>query len=89
MKKTVYILKYMGNGVAVILLNKEDNKEELKTKLSEAIKTEVNADADTQFSLKIGILGDWGEDTDITTSYVTDGSLVEDNEFNIMKTVSY
>jgi hypothetical protein len=86
MKKTAYILKYHGQGVAVILA---ENDSELKEKLKDAIQEEAVAEKDAQFSLKLGEMGDWGEDTTIKTSYVNDGELVEDDEFTLMKTVSY
>ena len=86
MTKIAYILKYYGNAVAVIMAQDEA---ELKEKLKTAIQEEAVAEKDGQFSLKMETVGDWGEDTKIATSYVNDGELVEDNEFSIMKTVSY
>jgi hypothetical protein len=86
MKKTAYILNYYGRSVAVIFA---DSETELKEKLTDAIKEEVCADNGAQFSLALGRIGDWGEDTDIKTSYVNDGELIEDNEFTLVKTVSY
>ncbi len=86
MKKIAYILNYMGRAVAVIMAADEN---ELKEKLKPAIQEEVGAEVDAQFSLKLETLGDWGEDTKLKTSYVNDGELIEDNEFTIMKTVSY
>lgn len=86
MKKIAYILNYMGRAVAVIMAADEN---ELKEKLKPAIQEEVGAETDGQFSLSLGTLGDWGEDTKIKTSYVQDGSLVDDDDFTVMKTVSY
>jgi len=86
MKKTTYILNYYGKGVAVILA---ENETELKEKLKTAIIEEACAEKDGQFSLSLSDMGDWGEDTNIKTSYVNDGALVEDNEFTLVKTVSY
>lgn len=84
-----YILKIYGTPAAVIITDKEDNEKELQFKVYQAIKEEVSADVNTQFSLEIGEFGDWGEDTDIKVSYVVDGSLIEDNEFTLMKCVNY
>lgn len=86
MEKIAYILLYFGKAVAVIMAATE---EELKAKLKDAIQEEACAEKDGQFSLELGRIGDWGEDTTIKTSYVNDGALVEDNEFTLMKTVSY
>lgn len=86
MKKTAYILNYHGRGVAVILA---ENETELKEKLKTAIQEEVSADNEGQFSLTLGRMGDWFESTDIKTSYVNDGELIEDNEFSLVKTISY
>lgn len=86
MKKTTYILNYYGKGVAVIIA---ENETELKEKLKVAIQEEACAEKNAQFSLALGEMGDWGEDTNIKTSYVNDGELVEDNEFTLVKTVSY
>lgn len=86
MKKTTYILSYHGNPCAVIITEKES---ELEGKLKTAIQEEVSAEKDAQFSLNIKRMGDWGEKTEIKTSYVNDGELVEDNEFTLVKTVSY
>ena len=86
MSKTSYILSHNGSPVAVINTESITN---LKTKLTRAIKEELIIDEDTQFSVLIGEMGDWGEDTDIKTLYLNDGQLIEDNEFVLMKTVSY
>lgn len=86
MTKIAYILNYMGKAVAVIMAQDET---ELKEKLKPAIQEEVGTDEDTQFSLKLENLGDWGEKTKIQTSYVVDGALMDDDEFTIIKTVSY
>ncbi|MEK6829807.1 MAG: hypothetical protein AABY15_06835 [Nanoarchaeota archaeon] len=86
MKKPTYILNHYGKGVAVILA---ENDLELKEKLKTAIQEEAVAETDGQFSLEIGEMGDWGEDTEIKTSYVNDGALIEDNDFTLVKTVSY
>ncbi len=86
MKKETYILKHYGDAVAVILAADEA---ELKEKLKPAIQEEVSAEKDGQFSLTVAALGDWGEDTKIKTSYVNEGELVDDDEFTVMKTVSY
>lgn len=83
---TSYLVSYNGNPVAII--NAESDTQ-LKEKLSQAIKEEVGTDADTQFSLSIGKIGQWGEDTKIKTSYVVDGSLIDDDEFVIRTLVSY
>lgn len=87
MNKESYVLRdAFGNSVAVILAADET---ELRTKLETAIKEEVSADADGQFELEIGELGDWGEDTPIKTKYVYDGLLVTDDGFSVVKTISY
>lgn len=86
MSKTSYVLSHQGSPVAVINAESQAN---LKEKVSRAIKEEVSAEADGQFELTIGEMGDWGEDTDIKTKYVNDGELVEDDEFVLTKMVSY
>lgn len=79
-------MNYYGKPCAAILAA---NENELKNKLKTAIIEEACADNNSQFSLTLGRLGDWGEKTEIKTSYVNDGELVEDNEFTLVKTVSY
>ncbi len=86
MEKIAYILLYFGKAVAVIMAASE---EELKNKLKDAIQEEACAEKDGQFELGLEELGDWGETSTIFTKYVNDGALVEDNEFTLMKTVSY
>lgn len=86
MTKAAYILNYFGKPVAVILV---ENETELEPKLKIAIQEEACAEKDAQFSLDTPRMGDWGETVSLKTSYVNDGSLVEDNEFSLTKTVSY
>lgn len=86
MKTTTYILKHYGQAVAVIVT---ENEGQLNDKVKTAIQEEVGAEKDGQFSLNISRMGDWGEDTPIKTTYVSDGELIEDDEFKLMKTVSY
>lgn len=78
---------YVGNVAAVI---RAVDVAELETKLKTAIIEEVGAEIDGQFRLDIDNDNlDWGETSDIKTSYVQDGFLIEDNEFTLTKTVSY
>lgn len=86
MKNIAYILIYMGNPVAAIIAQ---NETEVEPKLKDAIQEEVGAEKDAQFSLNIPRMGDWGEQVSINTSYVQEGTLIEDNEFKLMKTVTY
>ena len=86
MKKIAYILSYMGRAVAVIMAADEN---ELKEKLKPAIQEEVGAETDTQFTLGLEEVGDYGETSTIFTQYVQDGALIDDNEFTVMKTVDY
>jgi hypothetical protein len=86
MEKTAYILSYQGNPVAVITAA---STFELSTKLTEAIQEEVSAEKDGQFEASVGRIGDWGETTPIKAQYVQDGLLIDDNEFELTKTVSY
>lgn len=85
MEKTGYIL--LNSGLAIAIIIADDN--ELKEKVATAIKEEVVADEEGQFELTIGDIGDWGEDTDIKVSYVSNGSLIRDDEFNLRKSVTY
>lgn len=86
MEKTAYILVYQGNPVAVITAGDDF---ELTNKLGKAIQEEVSAEEDGQLELSIDRIGDWGETTPIKAKYVQDGFLVDDNEFNLIKTVIY
>jgi hypothetical protein len=86
MAKEDYILKHQGNPIAIISASSEA---ELKKKTGLAIRNEVSAEPNTQFELKLGRVGDWGEDTSIKTSYVQDGLFITDGEFSLMKTISY
>ena len=85
-KKDTYILKNGNNSCAVILASSRD---ELYGKLETAIREEVGAEADGQFELGFGRVGDWGEHTDVRTAYVVDGAFITDQEFSFIKTVSY
>lgn len=86
MAKTNYILTYQGEPKAIISI---DNEKDFKDKISLAIKEEVCAEKDAQFELQIGRLGDWGEKTNIKTKYVQDGLLITDEEFSIIKSITY
>jgi hypothetical protein len=86
MEKIVYILIYQGNPVAVITAGDDF---ELTKKLGKAIQEEVSAEEDGQLECSIDRIGDYGETTPIKSRYVQDGCLVDDNEFALMKTVSY
>jgi hypothetical protein len=86
MSKTSYVLSHNGSPVAIV--NAESN-ENLKEKVSRAIKEEVCAEPDGQFELTIGRIGDWGEDINIKTAYVNDGYLINDDDFVLTKLVSY
>ena len=88
MKQTTFVLTNQGSPCAVIIAN-EENTTEFETKVSQAIKEEVVADEDTQFELQIGTIGDWGEDIEIKTTYVNNGELITDDEFQLRKLVSY
>lgn len=84
-----FVLNQFGTPIAVITL-KSLNEEELKAKLAEAIKVEVDADADSQFSLRVGRLGDYGETTNLSVDYVQDGELIQqDDSFNCVLVVTY
>jgi hypothetical protein len=84
--KEIFILSAYGKPVAVILAKGEKKLHDL---VSIAITEETCADRDGQFELKIGRLGDIGETTEITVSYVNDGELITTNEFVLNKVVSY
>ncbi len=86
MSKTSYILTYMGKPAAVINAESQAN---LKEKAERAVKEHLSVEPDTQFSLSIGRIGDWGEETQVTAEYVDEGSLITDSEFTLTKTVSY
>jgi len=86
MEKTTYILSYQGNPVAVITAGDDF---ELTKKLGKAIQEEVSAEEDGQLECSIDRIGDYGEKTPIKAKYVQDGFLVDDNEFELVKTVSY
>jgi hypothetical protein len=86
MSKTSYILTYMGKPAAVI---NTESQASLEEKTERAVKEHLSVEPDTQFSLSIGRIGDWGKETQVTAQYVDDGFLVTDNEFTLMKTVSY
>ena len=86
MEKTTYILSYQGNPVAVITAGDDF---ELTNKLGKAIQEEVSAEEDGQLECSIDRIGDYGETTPIKAKYVQDGFLVDDNEFELTKTVSY
>ena len=87
--KNTFILSYFNKPVAVIQVNGEDSVKTFEEKLKQAIIEEVSADADGQFELKMYILGDYGETTNLVAKYVQDGFLVRDIEFSLMKTVCY
>lgn len=86
MEKTTYILVYQGNPVAVITAGDDF---ELTKKLGKAIQEEVSAEKDGQLEYSIDRIGDWGETTPIKAKYVQDGFLVDDNEFSLIKTITY
>ena len=86
MEKTTYILSYQGNPVAVITAGDDF---ELTNKLGKAIQEEASAEEDGQLECSIDRIGDYGETTPIKAKYVQDGFLVDDNEFELTKTVSY
>lgn len=86
MEKTTYILVYQGNPVAVIIAGDDF---ELTNKLGKAIQEEVSAEEDGQLNISIDRIGDWGETTPIKARYVQDGFLVDDNEFSLIKTITY
>jgi len=86
MEKITYILVYQGNPVAVIIAGDEF---ELTNKLGKAIQEEVSAEEDGQLEISIDRIGDWGESTPIKSKYVQDGFLVDDNEFSLIKTITY
>lgn len=86
MEKTTYILVYQGNPVAVIIAGDDF---ELTNKLGKAIQEEVSAEEDGQLEISIDRIGDWGESSPIKSKYVQDGFLVDDNEFSLIKTITY
>ena len=86
MEKTTYILSYQGNPVAVITAGDDF---ELTNKLGKAIQEEVSAEEDGQLECSIDRIGDYGETIPVKSRYVQDGFLVDDNEFELTKTVSY
>ena len=47
------------------------------------------AEEDGQLEISIDRIGDWGESTPIKSKYVQDGFLVDDNEFSLIKTITY
>lgn len=85
-KNTHFVLTAKASIVAVIIA---DNETELKEKLATAIKEEVNADSDGQFELTLGRLGDWGESAYVRALYVADDVLVDDDDFELIKTICY
>jgi hypothetical protein len=76
----------MDKPAAVINAESQAN---LKEKTERAVKEHLSVEPDTQFSLAIGRIGDWGEETQVTAQYVDDGELITDSEFTLTKTVSY
>lgn len=86
MEKTTYILVYQGNPVAVIIAGDDF---ELTNKLGKAIQEEVSAEEDGQFDISIDRIGGWGERTPIKAKYVQNGYLFDDNEFSLIKTITY
>ena len=62
-------------------------KEELTKKTAEALKQEVEPEGEV--TVKIGDLGDWGEDTDVSASYVNEGQLIDNNDITLLKTIHY
>lgn len=86
MEKAIFVLTYMGKAVAAI---QAESETQLKEKVATAIKEEVSAEPDTQFSLRVGRIGDWGETTTVKTDYVNDGLLIQDEEFTLTKLVAY
>lgn len=87
--KIAFVLCYYSNPVAVLIMDENETEVELKSKLERAIKEELCTDSDSQFELRMGELGDWGETTELSVTCVTDGFQVTDDEFTLMKTVSY
>jgi hypothetical protein len=86
MSKTSYILTYFRKPVAVI---NAESQADLKQKTTRAIQEHLSVENDSQFELSIGRIGDWGEETQVTAKYVDEGSYVTDDEFTLIKTVSY
>jgi len=82
-----FILKRFDDPVGVIVAS---TSEELAVKIKKAIMVEVYADTEGQFSARgdIDTLS-WGETANITVEYVQDGSLINDSEFSLMKTIHY
>lgn len=84
-EKTAYILSAYGNAKAIIFAS---NEKELGQKTALAIEEEEAADEKTT-TVKLGRLGDWGEDTTILAEYVNDGEKITNTDYTLTKTVSY
>lgn len=88
--KIAFVLSYFNNPVGVIVVDEMDlDSTNLRSKIEEAIKEEVTADDDSQFELRLHWIGDYGETSKLSVTYVTDGVQLVDDEFTIMKTVMY
>jgi hypothetical protein len=86
MEKFAFVLSVYGSNRAVILAVDE---KELLEKLPKAIAEEVEPEGEVTVKLTNDRLGDWGESTDITASYVNEGSLIENTDIEVVKTVTY
>ena len=85
MSRTAYILKAYGEVKAVILA---ESQKELGLKTCRAIAVEEEAD-EKSVAVKLGEIGDWGEDTDILVEYINDGEKITNTDYSIMKCISY
>ena len=84
-----YILFMQGEARSVILASSQD---ELGKKLAKAVEIEVQPDQGKgieKTSVRMGDLGDWGEETMVMASYVKDGQLIQDHDITIMKTIHF
>jgi len=85
-EKIAYVLSACGKTKAVIIA---ENQKELKQKTCLAIQEEENAEEDSVV-VKMGRMGDWGEDTTILAEYSMDGfEKIINNEYTLTKTATY